>query len=93
MECLIHLLSLCVLDPNNVYVKGDFDFTHHLKTEGAWCTNHWCQGPRATMRVGATLDLTRAFQIDYGLQHTSFVNEADRGAESLYVTVEWRPFR
>lgn len=101
MNCLINLLALCVFDPSQVYVRADLDFALNrpqAKTndgefnEGYWCKDRWCSGPRAVIRLGAKIELND-FTLDYGLAHSSFLAEDDRGQESAYVGVTWRPWR
>lgn len=92
MNCLLAIA--CLLAPDNLYVTGQLfaPITHQYR-EGAWCRNHWCEGPMADLRIGMRAPLTSAMELDFGIRHVSFVSESDRGHESAYVSVTWRPWR
>ncbi len=93
MTCLAAVLA-CLLSPSNVYVSGMlYAPVTSAVGEGAWCRNHWCRGPQGEARIGLRADLTRSLELDAGLMHRSFIREDDRGVESVYLTLTWRPFR
>lgn len=94
MNCLINILALCVFDPSNVYLTAGMQSAIQKPVhEGNWCLNRWCSGPMGEVRLGVKTPLSRSMSIDYGILHTSYVNTTrDRGVESMFVTVTWRPF-
>lgn len=93
MNCLLNLLSICLLDPSNVYVRAEMSFQlQKPQMEGRWCQTRWCNGPMGTLRIGSTIQITRTLEADYGFLHTSFINtNRDRGEESAYLSLTWRP--
>lgn len=95
MNCLLQLLAVCMLDPGNVYITAGLETQiARPQNEGRWCATRWCSGPMGMMRLGVKVDVTSNLQLDYGLLHTSFVNTTrDRGVESAYFNLTWRPFR
>lgn len=55
---------------------------------------HWCTGPLGMFRIGTKLEVTREISLDFGLSHTSFINtNKDRGEESMYLSLTWKPFK
>lgn len=99
MSCLIHLAALCLFDPSSIYVTGGLDFSLNKArtasySEGAWCDTDWCKGPRSQLRIGMNTKLTREWSADWGVLHTSYIAERyDRGDESAFVTLTWRPWK
>lgn len=104
MNCLIHFLAACLFDPSNVYVTAEMEAeilsprTTMVNDigygEGEWCRGRWCTGPTGVLKLGVMTPLSSAFTIDYGLVHRSRINTvSDRGNESVYLSVTWRPFR
>ena len=62
--------------------------------EGMWCTNHFCRGPQATVKVGMPILVNERTLIYYGFKHTSFINEPhDKGQNTPFVSITWVPFR
>lgn len=93
MPCLTALTLACLFSPQNLYVTTGLDLLIvKPNDEGIWCNDHWCNGPRGELRIGMQVDLTRSWQADYGISHSSFVDSNDRGIERVYLTVTWRPF-
>jgi hypothetical protein len=99
MDCLLNLVAFCLLDPSNVYITGDIDWSLHGQggtaayREGRWCQNRWCTGPMGTLKLGVTVELTREWSVDYGFKHTSMIDADDRGEESFFMSATFRPFR
>ena len=94
MNCLINLLSLCVFDPSGVYLAANaYAIANQEPFAGHWCTDHRCKGPIGELKLGVRVDLTQNFELHYGLRHESFILEKDRGEESAFVGLTWRPFR
>ncbi len=97
MNCLINLLALCVFDPSNVYVTAEILAPineAHADGEGRWCNNRWCPGPVGEVRVGVAVDFSRTIEIRYGIRHESMLTVMnDRGQESMFLQLTWRPFR
>lgn len=101
MSCLLHFVATCLFDPSNVYVNTELDWavTDSHQTvgqwgEGEWCRTRWCSGPIATVRLGMVANLSDSLSLDYGLMHRSRINtDTDRGYESVFVSLTWRPFR
>lgn len=100
MNCLLHLLAICVFDPSNVYVSSSIDFANdnvHINErlngyEGSWCSGHWCRGPIGTFEIGHSAELSRGIIFSYQIKHVSFIEEDDRGFESFGVSLIWKPF-
>lgn len=97
MECLIHLMALCVFDPSNVYATAEVLTPvndAHRDGEGRWCRNRWCPGPVGALTVGMRVALTEGWELHYGLRHESMLLISnDRGQESVFMQLTWRPFR
>lgn len=104
MSCLIHFLAACLFDPSNVYVTAEMEadiFAPHTDMlggighgEGEWCRKDWCTGPVGVLKLGVVTPLTSSFTLDYGFSHRSRINTLhDRGRESVYLSLTWRPFR
>lgn len=97
MNCLIAICHLFTGQNFYVGVSADFAFnaTHITakRSEGYWCDSHWCRGPLMEARVGFQGSVSRTLELDIGLRHQSFALEDDRGRESAYVSVTWRPWR
>lgn len=103
MECLIHLLALCVFDPSGVYIRPSIDYAlnnsrstyigHGMTAyEGAWCNNHWCRGPMGSLEIGHSTEIGHGLTLSYRVKHVSFIEETDRGYESFGLDLVWRPF-
>lgn len=94
MSCALLFASVCLIDPSNLYATaGLSDQLRADPDEGRWCDDHFCRGPMAELKIGMTVEVSPKIQFDYGLRHTSFINDNDRGEESAYLSVTWRPFR
>ncbi len=103
MNCLIHLLALCVFDPSNVYVTvglesriHDGDDTQRVERcyQVAWCTRPNYTGPVGTLKLGVSARLTDSLFLDYGIAHRSMVStNRDGGQEFAFAQITWRPFR
>lgn len=96
MNCVLMWLSTCIIDPNSFAVTVDlYQPFQQPVHEGAWCgqnkTGHWCKGPRAELSFGVSVTLPRGFRADYGIRHTSFIMENDRGVEGVYLRLVWKP--
>lgn len=101
MDCLIHLLALCVFDPSNVYVTAGIEsqITNREPVrvvscyEVAYCTRPAYKGPLGTLKLGVILPVTSQVSIDYGFAHRSYLNtNRDNGLEVAFVELTWRPF-
>jgi hypothetical protein len=96
MDCLINLAALCLFDPSHVYVRAETltpISNAHKEYEGDWCRTRWCSGPLGVVRLGVHAPVTRTLTLDYGWQHSSRINTMrDRGYESLFLSITWRPF-
>lgn len=97
MNCLIALCSLFTA-PNfyfaastDIAVNGNYVTGKH--SQGYWCGEHWCRGPLMDVRLGFQGAVSDTIELDLGVRHTSFAMEDDRGRESVYVSLTWRPFR
>lgn len=102
MDCLFKLLAICIFDPSNLYITGEFvtPFNQALQIkaeplhiEGYWCGDHWCRGPLASLRLGMVIQLKQGLEVDLGLRHQSFIHDDDRGQEGAFVSFTYRPFR
>ena len=105
MSCLMHFITACLFSPSNVYLTAEvgaaLDTPHRFKVgtvshgEGEWCGKEgWCSGPVGVIRLGVASQLSDTLTLDYGLMHRSRVNtDSDRGSESVYASLTWRPFR
>lgn len=103
MDCLIHLLALCVFDPSNVYVTGGLEYQTNQYRDAhmarpcygtGWCLTPAYSGPVGVLKVGVTMPISAGIQMTYGFQHRSYVNTGDdRGIEFGFVELTWRPFR
>lgn len=93
MECLT-LLCLMSQMGHNVYATASMQsYIQRPAHEGAWCMTSWCSGPQGELKIGTKLDLTRAITLDLGVLHRSSIDtNRDRGIESLYVSLTWKPF-
>lgn len=91
MECLLAIA--CLFNSSNLYVSGDLYTQVSNRDYGRrWCFNRPCYGTLAELRIGMKVDITPSMQIDYGLRHTSFPDENDRGEESAFLGFTYRPF-
>lgn len=101
MNCLLQLVALCVFAPSNVYVRTELNFaiTDSHQTigqwgEGEWCRTRWCSGPTGLIRLGVVAPVSNSLTFEYGVMHSSRINtDTDRGYESVFASVTWRPFR
>jgi hypothetical protein len=94
MNCL---LIVCLLfDPSNLYVTGQvfapLDNSRD-QNEGMWCNKGWCRGPIGEMRIGFRSAVTDSLELDLGVYHRSYIADGDRGYESAYASLTWRPFK
>lgn len=94
MSCLT-LWCLMTTMGHNVYATGELQTQiQKPQFEGRWCQTRWCTGPMGTLRIGTKIDVTREITLDLGVLHSSYVNtNKDRGIESAYMSMTWRPFR
>lgn len=96
---LIALLVGCGTLPEgrDLYVKVEIQANNNLTSdrygEGRMCYDHWCRGDMGVLQVGAQHDVGPALTYDVGIAHTSFLREGDRGLESAYFGLTWRPFK
>ena len=94
MSCALTWLSVCLIDPSNAYLTvGVSSQLQADPDEGRWCADHYCRGPLGELRIGMRVEISPRFELDYGLRHTSFIKDNDRGEESFYASVTWRPFK
>lgn len=103
MNCLIHLLAVCVFDPTGVYLTAgvssqvhDGDKIRYAQQcyNTAWCVRDKPPGPVGTLKLGVSAELVRGLVLDYGLEHRSFVDtNRDNGQEFAFVSLTWKPFR
>src|SRR3954470_21775021 len=100
MTCLLAVSLACLFDPSQVYVTGELvmpPFSGYAN-EYAWCGSQGrrCAGPVGVLKLGMHAELQTeagAWTLDYGVRHQSYVMEDDRGKESVYVSVTWRPLQ
>ena len=93
IDCAFMLLSLCI-DPSNIYVNGMiYQPLYTGRNEGRYCWDHWCRGSMTEARLGLLMPINRNLEFDIGIRHTSFIEETDRGEESGYLSITFRPFR
>lgn len=104
MDCLSSLSQLiltCLIQGTylSAGIEAELDRPAH---EGRWCgtaarrwpDNGYCTGSMGVISLGSQLELTRAFDLDLGFTHSSFINtRRDAGVETAYLTITWRPFR
>jgi hypothetical protein len=103
MECLINLLAVCLFDPGNVYVTAGLEYqTNQLRDQQMlrpcwgtlWCSQPAYSGPIGSLTLGVTIELGKAWAVDYGFMHRSYTSTSeDRGLEFAFAEVTWRPFR
>lgn len=95
MTCLSALILTCLFDPANLYVTGQLQVAITQANYGRrWCVTDWCNDKVAELRLGMRAPLSSHVELDYGVLHRSFYDtRIDRGEESAYVSVTWRPFR
>ncbi len=96
MDCLIHLVALCLLDPANVYVTAELYAPQpFLRSEGRYCIHQdrYCRGPVGEVRIGVTADLPKGWTLNYGVKHVSFVFENDGGDNGPFLGFTWRPLK
>lgn len=103
MDCLIHLLAVCVFDPSNVYMKAGIENQFHdgdrIKLAQscygtAYCVRDTPDGPHGTLKLGVSMELTRTLALDYGVAHRSYVEyNRDHGQEFAFAELTWHPFR
>ncbi len=96
MECATLICLMNLFQPQNLYVTGQiFTPLNNAQSdwEGAWCTKRFCRGPVGELRIGLKAPVTRTLELDLGITHRSYIQEGDRGQESLYAAVTWRPWR
>lgn len=102
MDCLIHLLALCVFDPSNVYVTAGLEKTIHDGDsiqiaqrcyDTAYCVKDQ-PGPHGILKLGVSIEFTRSLVFDYGVGHHSYVNYSkDHGQQFAFAELTWRPFK
>lgn len=103
MECLIHLMSLCVFDPSNVYLTAGIENQFHdgdrLKVAQscygtAYCVRDQPPGAHGTLKLGVSNELSRTLTLDYGIGHRSYIDYSrDHGQEFAFAQLTWKPFR
>lgn len=99
MDCLIHLMALCLFEPSGVYVTGEIYEPHYRWYEGGlWCGRvgkdaHYCEGPMGELRLGVEISMTPTLMLDYGFKHQSYIMEDDNGTNMPFLSLTWRPFR
>jgi hypothetical protein len=96
MSCILTFGVICLLETSSFTLSADVSQPIQQPLyEGAWCGNekigHYCQGPRVELSLGLSVTLSERFTADYGLRHSSYIAESDRGVESVFVRVTWRP--
>lgn len=92
--CALAFASVCLIDPNGLYLTAGF--SNQLQAdpqEGRWCANHFCRGTLGELKLGMVVEISPGISLDYGIRHTSFIKEGDRGEESVFASMTWRPFR
>ena len=86
-------LLLCLLSTDALYVTTAlYSPTANQTYEGAWCDTHWCRGAVGELKLGLRAEVYLGLELDVGVRHVSYIEEGDRGSESAYVSVTWRPF-
>jgi hypothetical protein len=96
MTCALWFASVCLISSEGFSVSAELSQPiQQPKYEGAWCGHkkigHYCNGPRVEMSLGMTVTISERFTADYGLRHSSYLLEGDRGVESVFVRLSWRP--
>jgi hypothetical protein len=97
--CALWFASVCLIEPSSFSISAELSqpLNHDIAYgEGMRCTNgdgtaHWCRGPKVDLSLGMTIEFSPRFTADYGIKHTSYLAEHDRGVESVFVRVVWRP--
>lgn len=94
MECLLSVLTSCLLNPSHVLIRAD---VHALITHTSfYWTEHGApyKGPVARVELLAGGDISSSLRIYYGVGHQSFIStHRDSGYEYITAGLEWRPFR
>ncbi len=98
MTCALSFATLCLISSEGFIVTADISQpVNQPKYEGAWCGHEkigrYCRGPRVDLSLGMTVTISDSFTAEYGVRHSSYLMEGDRGQESVFVRVQWRPFR
>ena len=95
MNCLTAFVLSCLFEPSNLYLTGQVQFALDQANYGRrWCRTDWCNDKVAELRIGMVVELSSSFQVDYGLLHRSFYDTPnDKGEESAFLSLTWRPFR
>lgn len=98
MSCLTALSLACLFQPDQLYVTGSvLKPVTEGRVDSAVCNSHgarhWCRGVMGELKIGMRIELTPRFDLDYGVRHSSFLTENDRGDESAFLSVSWRPLR
>lgn len=92
MNCLINLVSFCLLDPSNLTFSADvsleiaerFHYTVNGRDVGT--------GKLATFRIEMPVYVNKKLGFVYGVEHISLLGINDRGQERVYVGFAWKPY-
>ncbi len=84
---------MILFDLSNLYITTEVVQPERHGYEGAWCKTHFCKGPRGDVYVGMVVEVSDGVVLNYGVKHESFIEEGDRGFESGFVSLTWRPIK
>lgn len=98
MSCLIALFGACVFDPSAVYLRGEVStqisgsFAYQYRPEGAekFRSVNVLIG---RLELGVYVPISKTLTLRYAVEHTSMIDQADRGEERAVIGFEWKPFR
>lgn len=90
--CIIYLFHVCLFTPADVYVRGEM--STQVSGDFSYTYRHHAVDPTVgRLELGVYVPLSKELTLRYGIEHTSFIGQADRGEERAFVGFEWRPFR
>ncbi len=98
MSCVLTFGTICLISSQGLVIEADISQPVQKPLhEGSWCGHEaigrWCRGPRMDLSVGMVVTISPRFTAEYGLRHSSYIVGGDRGVESVYVRVTWRPMK
>lgn len=93
MNCLIPILSACLLDPSTVEVRADTSYQVSGSFQYRPMGRVMETATIGMFEVSAGGYLGRGLTVRYGVRHTSILEVYDRGEERAFVGLVWRPFK
>lgn len=95
MPCLTALTLACLFNADGLYLTGQLQVAIDQANYGRRrCDTDWCNDKIAELRLGMAVPITRTLELNYGVLHRSFYDTSyDKGEESAFLSVTWRPFR